>query len=338
MKVLITGGAGYIGSVLAKKLLNLRVIWGSQGAPTTYLYSGDESCKLEKVITKLIIVDSLIFNQNTLGSYMDDPRFEFICADVSNKDLMEPLYDEADVIIPLAGIVGFPACAKHPDLAWELNFNVIHNMFSFIRHRKKVVYPCTNSGYGSYPDGRFVTEQDELKPISVYGRSKVAAEKRVLEYGGISLRLATVMGWSPFMRVGLLVNTFTWNASKQRTIVLYEKEARRNYIHVEDVCQAFILALTKYDQMKGEAYNVGLSTANINKEDLAHKIAEQTELHILEAPFMQDEDRRDYLVSNEKIETMGFKPEWDLDRTINQLLKFYKSISEHSGNVYFGTT
>jgi len=327
MKILVTGGSGYIGSVLIKYLFNY----------------GKELGDL-KPIEKVTVVDSLLFNQNTLGQYADNPKFEFICGDVSDTSLMWPLYEEADVIIPLAGLVGFPICAKHPDLAWKLNCDVIADMVEFLfvhdwLKNKKIIYPCTNSGYGSYPDGRMVTEEDKLNPISVYGQSKVEAESILLAAGAVSLRLATVMGYSPFMRVGLLVNTFCWNASKQRNIVLYEKTARRNYIHVEDVCQAFILALHNYDWVKGEAFNVGLSTANLNKEELAKKIAEHTELHIVEAPFMTDPDQRDYLVSNEKIETrLGFKPKWDLDRTINQLLKFYKGVSEHSSNVYFGTT
>jgi nucleoside-diphosphate-sugar epimerase len=321
MKILITGGAGYIGSVLVGRLLNL------------YKDLGDLN-----PIEKLTVVDLLAFNQNTMGQYMDDPKFNFIYGDVCDYEIMDPLYEEHDVILPLAGIVGFPACALQPELAWSLNTDVIIDMLQTRRSVKKIVYPCTNSGYGSYPDGRMVTEEDELNPISVYGKSKVATEAEVLRSGGVSLRLATVMGWSPFMRVGLLVNTFCWAASRQRNIVLYEKEARRNYIHVEDVCQAFILALHNYDDMSGQAYNVGLSTANLSKEELARKIAEHTELHIVEAPFMKDPDQRDYVVSNEKIEAMGFAPQWDLDRTIEQLLKFYKSVNEHSGNIYFGTT
>jgi nucleoside-diphosphate-sugar epimerase len=329
MKILITGGAGYIGSVLVGKLLGWTELKGD--LVQTYV----------PYVDKLTVIDSLRYNQNTMGTYMVDPRFNFVLGDVDNEALMLPLYEEHDVIIPLAGLVGFPECAKYPQLAWDLNMSVIGRMLDHINgvgQEKKIVFPCTNSGYGNYPDGRFVTEEDPLNPISIYGKSKVRAEELIRSNGGVSLRLATVMGYSPFMRVGLLVNTFCWKAVKDRCIVLYEKKSRRNYIHVEDVCNAFILALEKYDTIQGKAYNVGLSTANLNKEDLAKKIAEYTEVHILEAPFMKDPDQRDYLVSNAKIEALGFKPQWTLDATIQHLLKFYTSVSENSGNIYFGTT
>ena len=324
MKILITGGAGYICSTLVPKLLD----WKNE----------DGSAKVEQIT----VVDCLRFNQNPLAECFKDSRFRFICGDVQNRTLMAPLYVTHDVILPTAGLVGMPICNEFPQLAWALNHGVIQDMVSDLlklNTEAKIVYFCTNSGYGSYPDGRFVTEQDELKPISVYGQSKVKAEQVVLEQrSGTSLRLATVMGISPFMRVGLLVNTFCWQAAKQKNIVLYEAGFKRNYINVDDVAQATMFAIEHYDEMKGEAYNLGLSSANLNKRELANKIAEQTELHILEAPLLKDEDKRDYLVSNAKIEALGFKPRWTLEATIASLLRFYKGITPHSDNVYFGTT
>ena len=326
MKVLITGGAGYIGSVLVKELLNWRK------------YAGPNLSEWWEVISKLTVVDNLIRKQNTMGQFVMDPRFEFVKWDVSDYDLIKTYYDEADVILPLAGVVGAPRCHMLAQQAWNLNSVVPVGMVQWLKfsgHEAKVIYPCTNSGYGSRPDGRFITEEDELKPVSVYGKSKVSAEEQILHYGGISLRLATVMGWSPCMRLDLLVNDFVWRAVKDRTIVLFEKNMKRNYIHIEDVAKAFILAINNYDKMKGQAFNVGLSTANLSKLELAEKIAEQIECHIVEAEFARDPDRRDYLVSNEKIEAMGFKPKWSVENTITQLIKFYKTITLDSANIFY---
>jgi nucleoside-diphosphate-sugar epimerase len=335
MRILITGGSGYIGSVLVPKLLAWERHLQHPMKPAGVIMS------TVPAVTQLTVVDSLRYNQNSLTMCHNDPRFRFIMGDVENDDLMFPLYTEADVILPMAGIVGFPEAAQYPELAWRLNRDVIVRMCDFLRIgelRPKVVFYCTNSGYGSYPDGRAVTEVDELKPISIYGMSKVAGEKAIMNFGGVSLRLATVMGISPFMRVGLLVNTFCWFAAKQRNIVLYEKHNKRNYIHVEDVAAATLWAIDHYDDMAGQAYNLGLSTANLSKAELAANIAEQTELHILEAPLMTDPDKRDYLVSNAKIEATGWRPGWSLEDTIQSLLRFYRGVTEHSANVYFGTT
>lgn len=343
MKVLITGGAGYIGSILVEKLLEWQQSYGPNLSEKDY------------VVKKLTVVDNLVRKQNTMGRFVTDPRFEFIKSNIAESfkyngsiekfrdeevgldELI--LLDEYDFVIPLAGVVGAPRCQADFHMAWRYNFYAIQGLLAILTENAnrevKVIYPCTNSGYGSRLDGKMVTEDDPLSPVSVYGRSKVAAEKEVLDFGGISLRLATVMGYSPCMRLDLLVNDFTWKAVKERTLVLYEKHFSRNYIHVEDVVQAFILAIDNYDKMKGQSFNVGLSSANLTKAELSKKIAEHTELHIVEAPFMEDPDKRDYIVSNEKIENMGFRPGWDIDRTIEQLIKFYNTVTLDSANIYY---
>jgi nucleoside-diphosphate-sugar epimerase len=315
MKILITGGAGYLGSVLIGRLFTAHP-------------------RLEKVV----VVDSLVRNQNTMGPFCNDPRFEFIRGDITDMGLMLDILDNIepfDYIIPLAGIVGAPRCEFLKAQAWMINATAVSSLLLELKPEQKIIYPCTNSGYGTMSDGSPVTEDSPLTPVSTYGRTKVMAEKSILEHGGVSLRLATVMGYSPCMRLDLLVNNFVWNAVKDRNIVLFEKGFRRNYVHVEDVCKAFLLAIHKYELMSGQAYNVGLSSANLTKEQLAHKIAEHTECHIIEAPLMKDPDKRDYLVSNEKIEALGFKPAWDMDKTIQQLIKFYNTVNLQSANVFY---
>jgi nucleoside-diphosphate-sugar epimerase len=318
MKVLVTGGAGYIGSVLVERLMKI-------------------TGTIHPAVSQLTVVDNMNRKQNTMGRFCNDPRFRFFKADIlSAPQLMEELYMDHDVIIPLAGVVGAPQCAHKSYQAWGLNHAVVTDMMADVSGRGvKVIYPCTNSGYGSRPDGTPVTEEDKLNPLSVYGQSKVRAEREVLKFGGVSLRLATVMGWSPCMRLDLLVNDFTWKAAKERTLVLFEKNFKRNYVHINDVVEAFLFAILNYDKMKGQAYNLGNPSSNMSKLELANTIAKYTELHIVEAPFMEDPDKRDYVVSNEKIESLGFRTNWTIDMTVHQLLKFYKTITLDSANVFY---
>ena len=308
MKILITGGAGYLGSVLTGTLLN-------KG------YS-------------VIILDKLLFNQTSLLQYTSNPKFKFIYGDVRNQKLLEELCIEADVIIPLAAIVGFPACAQDPKLAKEINFDQIVNIVKFTNGKnKKILYPNTNSGYGLGIGQSECTEESPLTPISVYGQTKCDAENFLqTSTDAIIFRLATVFGVSPRMRTDLLVNDFTYKAITDKYIVVFEKSFKRNFIHIEDVANAFLFMLENYDKYKHEIFNVGLSTANLSKQELLEKIQSHVkDFAVSYNDYYEDPDKRDYIVSNDKIEGTGWKPEWDLDRGIKQLIQGYQMIVPKMG-------
>jgi len=306
MKILVTGGAGYLGSVLVEKLL----VAG---------YG-------------VIVLDKLLFNQTSLLQYTSNPNFKFIYGDVRNEILLEKLCKEVDVIIPLAAIVGFPACAADPKLAKEINFNQIVNIVKFGKG-KKILYPNTNSGYGIGEGQTECTEESPLNPISVYGQTKCEAENFLkTSTDAIIFRLATVFGVSPRMRTDLLVNDFTYKAITDKYIVVFEKSFRRNFIHIEDVVSAFIFMLNHYDEYRGEIFNVGLSDANLSKQELLEKIqAHVKDFAVVYDDYYEDPDKRDYIVSNEKIEATGWKPEWDLDKGIKQLIQGYQMIVPKMG-------
>jgi len=306
MKILVTGGAGYLGSVLVEKLL----VAG---------YG-------------VIVLDKLLFNQTSLLQYTSNPNFKFIYGDVRNEILLEKLCKEADAIIPLAAIVGFPACAADPKLAKEINFNQIVNIVKFGKG-KKILYPNTNSGYGIGEGQTECTEESPLNPISVYGQTKCEAENFLkTSTDAIIFRLATVFGVSPRMRTDLLVNDFTYKAITDKYIVVFEKSFRRNFIHIEDVVSAFIFMLNHYDEYRGEIFNVGLSDANLSKQELLEKIqAHVKDFAVVYDDYYEDPDKRDYIVSNEKIEATGWKPEWDLDKGIKQLIQGYQMIVPKMG-------
>lgn len=308
MKVLVTGGAGYLGSVIVERLL--------------------------KMDYKVVVLDKLIFNQTSLLQYTSNPNFKFIYGDVRNESLLEKLCKEADVIIPLAAIVGFPACSADPKLAKEVNFNQIVNIVKFTTGKgKKILYPNTNSGYGIGEGQTECTEESPLNPISIYGQTKCEAENFLrTSTDAIVFRLATVFGVSPRMRTDLLVNDFTYKAITDKYIVVFEKSFKRNFIHIEDVANAFIFMLENYDEYKGEVFNVGLSDANLSKQELLEKIQEHVkDFAISYNDFYEDPDKRNYIVSNEKIEATGWKPEWDLDRGIKQLIQGYQMIVPKMG-------
>ena len=308
MKILITGGAGYLGSVIVGKML----------------ISGHE----------VVVLDKLIFNQVSLLSYTSNPNFKFIHGDVRNLDLLERLCNDADVIIPLAAIVGFPACASEPDLAEDVNFKQICNIVRFIQGKnKKILYPNTNSGYGIGSVQVEYTEESPLSPISIYGSTKCRAEDYLkLNTDAIIFRLATVFGVSTRMRTDLLVNDFTYKAITDKYIVVFEKSFKRNFIHIQDVANAFLFMLDNYNTYKGEIFNVGLSDANLSKQELLEKIQKHVkDFAVVYDDYYEDPDKRNYIVSNTKIEATGWKPEWNIDNGILQLIMAYQMIVPKMG-------
>ena len=296
-KVLVTGGAGYIGSVLVPKLLD-------------HGY-------------RVIVLDNFMYRQNSLAHVCYNPNLDLIRGDVRNEVLVFSLISSVDVIIPLAALVGAPLCDRDPLSATSINLHAIEMMLKYTSKTQKILLPVSNSGYGIGTPGKFCVETDELRPVSHYGKTKVEAEAAIMQRGNaISFRLATVFGMSPRMRLDLLVNNFVHRAVHSKEIVLFEPHFKRNYIHIRDVAKVFIHGLNCFEEMKGEAYNVGLSNANLSKMELCLKIKEQVpDLTIIEAPIGKDPDQRDYIVSNEKIEKTGFWPEHSLKAGITELIR-----------------
>jgi len=313
MKVLITGGAGYIGQILVRRLLEFY---------------------------EVTILDDLRYRQTPFLDLLWNNSFNFVRGDVRDLGLVTELVKESDVIIPLAAIVGMPACDRNTyKEVNSINKESICLISEIVEHfgNKKLIYPCTNSGYGmgeSKEGGlQYCTEETPLNPISLYGTTKVIGEKAVIGAGGVSLRLATVFGASPSMRPDLLVNDFVERAYRDRSIILFEHNFKRNYIHVKDVAKTFEFAIVNYEVMQGESYNVGLSTANLDKLELCEKIKEQTPFTILTSDLDKDPDQRNYIVSNKKLEDLGWHPIWSLEDGIKELLKAYK-ILDNINNPY----
>ena len=300
MKILITGGAGYLGSVISKKMLE----------------AGHE----------VIVLDNLGFKQLAPLQLVSNPNYKFIFGDVKNVQLLQKLVADNDVIIPLAAIVGFPACKADPQLAWEINYEQIKNILDVIDDHHIILYPNTNSGYGIGEGQSECTEKSPLNPISVYGESKCAAEKLLLECSqAICFRLATVFGVSPRMRTDLLVNEFVYKAMTDKYITVFERHFKRNFIHIQDVANVFLHALNNFETMKRNVYNVGLSDANLDKQELLEKIQKHIpDFAITYSDFYEDPDKRDYIVSNAKIEATGWKPTYTLDMGIEELMKAYQ--------------
>jgi len=312
MNILITGAAGYIGSVLID-----------------YLFDNHDD-----MFDKIIAVDNLMYNQTTLTQHCHRNEFEFHKMDVREHDKLLPLVEEADVIIPLACIVGMPACKKYPELTISTNQEAIEWLTKVTRDDQKVIFPTTNSGYGVGQDGIHCTEETPLNPISLYGTTKVNAEKALLERGNaVTLRLATVFGISPRMRLDLLVNDFTYKAYKDNYIVLFESHFKRNYIHIRDIAYTFVFSILHFDDMKGQAFNVGLSSANLSKKELCETIKSYVpEFYIAESEINQDPDKRNYIVSNKKLESLGWYPKVTLESGIEELLKAYPIIENSNNN------
>ena len=309
-KILVTGGAGYLGSIFCKELLDLNY--------------------------KVTVVDNFMFGQNSLAHLCYDPNISIVNADVRAKDVMTKLIKEADIIVPLAALVGAPLCSKDPIGATTINKDAILMMLKQVHQTQMILMPTTNSAYGTGDDNNFCTEESPLNPISQYAKEKVEVEAALMNHqSAISFRLATVFGMSPRMRIDLLVNDFTYRAVNDRFIVLFESQFKRNYIHVRDVARAFLHGIDNFDEMKGNIFNVGLSNANVSKEELCKKIKDQVrDLVYLDAPIGKDPDQRNYIVSNEKLEKTGYSPKFNLEQGISELIKGFATIKNTKyGNV-----
>jgi nucleoside-diphosphate-sugar epimerase len=302
VRVLVTGGAGFLGSVLSEHLLD----------------AGYE----------VVVVDKLLYGQQSLFHFCANPRFDFVLGDVRDETLMRELVGKADVLIPLAAVVGAPACARDPWLARSVNLEAIQLLNRLRSPRQLVVYPNTNSGYGAKDGATYCTEDTPLEPISLYGQTKVEAEQALLNSpNAVTLRLATVFGFSPRMRLDLLVNHFVYAAITDGYLVIFEKDFKRNYIHIRDVADAFIHSIRNAEQMAGRPYNVGLDAANLSKEELALKVKEYVpRLYIHFSEVGSDPDKRNYIVSNQRLRAAGFEARRSLDEGIQELLKGYRML------------
>ena len=310
MKILVTGGAGYIGSVLTPELL-------SNGHEVT-------------------VVDNFMYEQNSLAHVCYLPSLKIVRGDVRSREIMKSVLANQDVIIPLAAYVGAPLCASDPVGARTVNKEAIELMLELISPDQLVLMPTTNSAYGSGDKNNFCTEDSTLNPISQYAIDKVAVEKMLMQHqNAISFRLATVFGMSPRMRIDLLVNDFVYRAVHDKFVVLFESHFKRNYVHIRDVVRVFIHALDNSSRMKGNIYNVGLSDANVSKRELCEQIAKYvSDFTFLEAPIGKDPDQRNYIVSNAKIEATGFATMSSLDDGIKELIKGYTMLrNTRYGNV-----
>jgi len=305
MKILVTGAAGYIGSVMVPMLL--------------------------KEGHKIVAVDNFMYSQGSLLDCCHNKKLTIIRGDARQKELISKCLKDVDAVFPLACITGAPACDKDPVTATTTNFEAIKMLLELRSKKQLIIFPTTNSGYGVGQEGIYCTEKTPLNPISLYGRLKVDAEKILLDAGNcITLRLATVFGISPRMRLDLLVNDFTYRAVTDRFLVLFEAHFKRNYIHIRDVAKAFLHCLNNFNAMKDEPYNVGLSEANLSKLELCQEIQKQVpDFYFVEANIGKDPDQRNYIVSNEKIEKTGFKPDVSLREGIAELIKGYQIIRKN---------
>jgi nucleoside-diphosphate-sugar epimerase len=297
MNILITGGAGYIGSVLTPTLLSL----------------GHE----------VTVLDNFYFGQNSLMDACQYEKFQVVRGDARDEALMKQLVSRADLIIPLAALVGVPLCNQDQVGTQTINFDAIAMLCRIASKSQRIIMPVTNSGYGVGEKGKFCTEDTPLRPLSTYGITKVKAEEVVLQReNSISFRLATVFGLSPRMRMDLLVNDFVYRAVHDRAVLIFEGHFKRNYIHIRDVVRVFIHGLNNFEKMKGRPYNAGLEEANLSKLELCAVIKKHLPKFVyVEAPIGEDPDKRDYIVSNQRLLGTGFQTEWNLDRGIVELIK-----------------
>ena len=298
-KILITGGAGYLGSMLATKLVSMNYY--------------------------VTVVDILKYDKNSLSHLFGSKNFKFILGDVRKISCIKKMIKKQDFIFPLAALVGAPLCKKFKKNTIETNVNSIQNLIKYLKFGQKIIYPTTNSGYGIGEKNKYCDENSPLKPISLYGQTKAEAEMIVISYkNSVCFRLATVFGYSFRMRTDLLVNNFVERAVKTKKLDLFEPYFRRNYIHISDVISAFIYAIKNFNKLKGQTYNLGLSKDNLTKLALAKKIKKKIKnlkIKIIKNKF--DPDKRDYYVSNKKIEKAGFKPSVDIENGIEELIQLF---------------
>ncbi|MDA7624770.1 NAD-dependent epimerase/dehydratase [bacterium] len=302
MKILITGGAGYLGSIVTPHLLN----------------KGHE----------VTVLDSFLFRQNSLADCCHYESFNVVRGDCREASILKNLLKDADIIIPLAAMVGAPLCDQDKLAAESVNHSAVKLICDLVSPDQRIIIPITNSGYGVGEEGKFCTEKTPLRPISLYGKTKVDAEKEVLSRdNSISFRLATVFGMAPRMRLDLLVNDFVYRAVNDRSLLVFEGHFKRNYIHVRDIARVFEHAIDNFELMKGKPYNAGLEEANLSKLELCAKIKEHLPKFVyIEAKVGEDPDKRDYIVSNQRLLSSGFQTEWNLDRGIRELIKGYTII------------
>lgn len=305
-RVLVTGGAGYIGSVLCKILLD-------KGYAVT-------------------VLDNFHYGQNSLLDCCPEDRFEIVRGDCRDESILKNLLKDKDILIPLAAMVGAPLCDRDKTAAVTINLEAIRSLCRLASPSQTILFPVSNSGYGIGEKGKCCTEESPLRPITLYGETKVQAEQVVLDRGNaITFRLATVFGVSPRMRIDLLVNDFVYRAVTDRAVVLFEGHFKRNYIHVRDVAKAFVWGIDHFAAMRDKPYNVGLEDANLSKMELCREIQKLVPSFVfLEAPIGEDPDKRDYIVSNQRLLAAGWRPEWNLSRGIQELVKCYRILRKSS--------
>ncbi|OGR56434.1 MAG: hypothetical protein A3I11_02085 [Elusimicrobia bacterium RIFCSPLOWO2_02_FULL_39_32] len=304
-KVFITGGAGYLGSVMVP----------------TFLENGHH----------VTVLDSFIFRQNSLLNCCANKNFEIVRGDCRDERLLKELTKDKDFIIPLAALVGAPLCDLDKENAQSVNVGAVKKLCQILSKSQKILYPTTNSGYGIGEKDKYCTEETPLKPISFYGIVKAEAEKIILDReNSISFRLATAFGASPRMRMDLLVNDFVYRAVTDHAVVIFEGHFKRNYIHIRDIAKAFLHGMTHFNQMKNKPYNLGLEDANLSKIELCKLIQKIIPSFVyIESPIGEDPDKRDYIVSNQRILSTGYQPENTIESGIKELIKCYTIIRKN---------
>jgi len=306
-RILMTGGAGYLGSVLCEMLVERGF--------------------------RITVIDNLSYAQNTLFNLFHSGNIRFVYGDVTNENFMKGVLEkeEYEFIIPLAAVVGFPVSEQKPEITWMINHGAIKTILKYRRKGSKIIFPTTNSGYGITDGKSACTEESPLNPISTYGRSKAAAEQEITKAGDfVCFRLATLFGFSPRMRTDPLVNDFVYRAFKDKTLVLFEKTFKRNFAHVRDAGRAFLWTIANWDKMKNRIYNVGHPDYNITKEELALAIKKFIpDLNIFYGDIGSDPDKRNYIVSNDRMLSTGFTFKYPLEQGIQELVKGYEAFRDY---------